>query len=257
MVIVAQSGPISSANVTFPGSPIRGSILPFTGPVPFNLTYLSPGQGVDDVPANLTFSSAGADPPSPNTGLRATFPSGLDSDPAICLELLLSGAQQGVSRFYFGYDGRLPTTFALSSFGANAMKFGNPKDNGGADNIVMAFLGLPTAAGYYPGAGIQGPVTVNIPNNNLNQFGTQFFQPGVRNRFEHVWISDNPFGAGNGTYRIYQNGVLASQATLKLEAVGSSPGFRALVLYIARAIIGGNPTVSWYWDFDNLVVATG
>lgn len=264
LLTVLDTGDMS--DLVLPSSPVRGTTFVTGGPTPGTLLYLSPGQGVDDTPANLTLAK-NAVVDGGRFGLRVTFPVGKASDPAVCLQQVYSGAQQGTNAFYFAYDIRLQAGFSLASFAANAMKIGNPKDRGGNDNIMMAFLGFKSgagapASGFYGGAGIQGPVTVNVPNNNAvppqtDQGGLSYFAAGSVARFEHLWVSDKPFGAGNGTWNLWCNRVPAGAATLKLESSGATPGFASMVWYIARAITGGNPTAPAWVDTNNWVIATG
>jgi hypothetical protein len=218
------------------------------GPVPATWTVV---QGTP--PANVGLSSAGSDEPQ-SSGYRLYFPAGAQNDAAVAASLPFTPV--GGGSIYGRYKIRLGSSWSLAAMNAQSSKLFAPKSvTSGNDDIIMAYL--PSPSNFAAGVGLQGPTTVNVPNNNqATPSASDEFAAGVWTTVEVLMVADSPAGAGNGSVTVWVNGVLGGSATgVSIFSAGQTEQWRDWSVYASRAVYSGVQSVSTYEDVDQIYVS--
>lgn len=218
------------------------------GPIPMTWTLV---QGTPA--ANVGLSSAASSEPQ-SEGYRLYFPAGKANDAAVAASLPFTPV--GGGSIYARWRMRLGSTWSTSSMNAQSSKLFAPKDvNSSNDDIIMAYL--PSPAHYAAGVGLQGPTTMNVPNNNVaTPAATDMYPAGSWTQVEVLITADSPAGAGNGTVTVWVNGVQgAKQTGVSIFSKGEKAQWRNWSIYAARAVYSGVQSKTTFEDIDNLYVA--
>jgi len=239
---VINTGPLTSGPTRANSSWTTG------GRIPVKWTLI---QGTP--PANIGLSSAGAEEPQPS-GYRLYFPAGAQNDAAVAASLPFKAV--GGGSIYAQYRIRLGSSWSTAAMNAESSKLFAPKDvRSGNDDIIMAYL--PSPRNYAAGVGLQGPTTINVPNNNeATPAASDTYPAGVWTSVEVLIVADSPAGAGNGSVTIWVNGVLGGKTSrVSIFSAGQTPQWRDWSVYASRAVYTGVQAKSTYEDVDQIYVS--
>jgi hypothetical protein len=241
-ITVVNTGALTS------GPTGRNSSWTSGGPIPMTWTLV---QGTPT--ANVGLSSK-ASTEAQSEGYRIYFPAGAANDAAVAASLPFTPV--GGGSIYARWRVRLGSSWSTSAMNAQSSKLFAPKDvNSTNDDIVMNYL--PSSAHYAAGVGLQGPTTVNVPNNNTSTpASTDMYSAGVWNQIEVLITADSPAGAGNGSVTIWVNGVQGARTTgVSIFSKGDKMQWRNWSIYASRAVYSGVQAKTTFEDIDNLFVA--
>jgi hypothetical protein len=231
-----------------------------SGPTGHNSSWTSGGPIsqswtlVQGTPTSNVGLSSAASSEAQTEGYRLYFPAGAQNDAAVAASLPFTPV--GGGSIYARWRVRLGSTWSTSAMNAQSSKLFAPKDvNSANDDIVMNYL--PSPSNYAAGVGLQGPTTVNVPNNNVaTPASTDMYSAGVWNQIEVLITADSPAGAGNGSVTVWVNGVQGAKTTgVSIFSAGETMQWRNWSIYASRAVYSGMQAQTTFEDIDDLYVA--